>query len=339
MSKASWRNQSAPTTAVAAIRPDYRLRFIDAARGNAMLFVLLSHFGYSYFLNQRDLLPTSMRLVGMVASPTFAVISGLLIGFLYRTHANDFARLQIRFADRGLFLLAVGRLAILGADVGWSRMSCLFLTDTIGVWMVLEPWLVARIRPRDRVATGLALFTLTWFMILCWRPQAGVATVVKDTLFGSLTARTYGYSFPLLPWFAVAFASSALGDRLGAYHLNGDEDAFRRLLQRTAACALGAAAVLNAVYHAAKYVSHNNVLVLAVHPLASPFQKEPPSPVYMLFYGAIGLGLVCAWLHMERNHLAPRIMNRAVAFGQTSLVVFVIQWYVYFPLLRFSRGY
>jgi len=141
-------------TAVAAIRPDYRLRFIDAARGNAMLFVLLSHFGYSYFLNQRDLLPTSMRLVGMVASPTFAVISGLLIGFLYRTHANDFARLQIRFADRGLFLLSVGHLAILGAHVGWSRMSCLFLTDTIGVWMVLEPWLVARIRPRDRVATA-----------------------------------------------------------------------------------------------------------------------------------------------------------------------------------------
>src|SRR5439155_15551744 len=102
------------------------------------------------------------------------------------------------------FLLSVGHLAILGAHVGWSRMSCLFLTDTIGVWMVLEPWLVARIRPRDRVATGLALFTLTWFMILCWRPQAGVATVVKDTLFGSLAARTYGFSFPWLPWFAVA---------------------------------------------------------------------------------------------------------------------------------------
>jgi peptidoglycan/LPS O-acetylase OafA/YrhL len=50
-----------------------------------MFFVLLSHFGFTFFPNQADPVPTAMRFAGMVASPTFMILSGLILGFLYRT--------------------------------------------------------------------------------------------------------------------------------------------------------------------------------------------------------------------------------------------------------------
>src|SRR4051812_31427354 len=93
-----------------------RLQFVDAARGSAMMFVLLSHFGYTYFADQREATPLAMRLVGMMASPTFAAINGLLIGFLYRSQGVNFGRIRVKLADRGLFLLTVGH-----ALIYWSH--------------------------------------------------------------------------------------------------------------------------------------------------------------------------------------------------------------------------
>ena len=79
-----------PVTGSAA---HHRVQFLDAARGSAMFFVLLSHFGFAFFPNQSDPLPTAMRFIGMVASPTFMVLSGLILGFLYRTSPGSFERL------------------------------------------------------------------------------------------------------------------------------------------------------------------------------------------------------------------------------------------------------
>src|SRR4051794_34291375 len=93
-----------------------RIRFIDSARGIAMLFVLLSHFGFTFFPDQSGRLPSMMRIVGMVASPTFVLINGIMIGFLRRVREpEEYERLKRLFVDRGLFLLTGGHLLLLGS--------------------------------------------------------------------------------------------------------------------------------------------------------------------------------------------------------------------------------
>jgi hypothetical protein len=314
----------------------HRLQFIDAARGSAMLFVLISHFGYTFFPTQTDTVPLTMRLVGMVASPTFAAISGLLIGFLYRTHASGFDRIRIMLADRGLFLLTIGH-----AVIYWSHPArlagSLFLTDTIGACMIVCPLLVPRIRPRLRLVVSLSAYLASWVVLGSWHPHGLVVTVLKETLFGTLDQSVYGYAFPLVPWFSLDFACSALGDRLGVHYASGDSQAMQRLLGWTMACASLAALTLKAAHLAAKYVFHAHVPWL-VTILTAPFQKQPPSLVYFLFYGSIGLGLVSMWLLLERRGWAPRARARAVALGQASLFVLVMQWYLYFPILAAVRG-
>src|SRR5690349_11865272 len=88
--------------------PSTRLRFLDAARGTAMLFVLLSHFGAVFFRSSaRSLWAVAFTRVGMIASPAFILISGVLLGVLYKASGPRFRSFRIKAIDRGLLLLLV----------------------------------------------------------------------------------------------------------------------------------------------------------------------------------------------------------------------------------------
>src|SRR5258705_10577989 len=73
------------STPTASNRPygSSRVASIDAARGSAMLFVCLAHFTNSYFfLNGRGDIGSNLVALGMLASPTFGIVSGLVAGCL-----------------------------------------------------------------------------------------------------------------------------------------------------------------------------------------------------------------------------------------------------------------
>ena len=90
-------------------KPSDRLQAIDAARGVAMLFVLLSHFASVQFAMAADApLQQSLWRVSMVASPTFVLISGMMMGFLYETRRSSFGPVRDKLVDRALFLLTIG---------------------------------------------------------------------------------------------------------------------------------------------------------------------------------------------------------------------------------------
>src|SRR5215470_4219107 len=117
--------------------PSQRWRAIDAARGLAMVAAFVSHFAETYFhrLHLRALTDTLWH-VGMLASPTFLIISGCMLGLLYETHERDFARVRMRYLDRGLFLLTGGRLLIAIAHVPHTGLAKIvdlgFVPDAIG---------------------------------------------------------------------------------------------------------------------------------------------------------------------------------------------------------------
>ena len=71
-----------------------------------MLFVCLSHFDYVYLRGtpSHELQFTIVQRMAMLASPTFIIISGLLLGFLYRTRPEGMPALKAKFIDPGLFL-------------------------------------------------------------------------------------------------------------------------------------------------------------------------------------------------------------------------------------------
>lgn len=294
-----------------------------------MMFVLLSHFSFTYFSRQQDATPTTLRLIGMVASPTFVLINGILIGFLCRTRTSQLIRLRTMYIDRGLLLLTVGHLLLVGSHIAYTERF-FSITDTVGVCMLLGPWIATRLSVRARLALGASAFAMSWIAVEWWHPTSIAAETIKEAVFGTLTTSTvYVYAFPVLPWLSLDIVGSVLGSRLGDLHLEDDTEAEQRLLTRTSILSLTSAAVISAVFHLAKYAFHSNPLVLAFHPIASPFGKQPPSLVYLLFYGGIGVGLLSASLHLVRRAHHTPLLSLATALGRTSFVVFMLQFYVY----------
>src|SRR5262249_44896151 len=70
-----------------------------------------------------------------------------------------------------------------------------------------------------------------------------------------------------------------------------------------------------------------------VHILTSRL-KFPPAPVYLLFYGGLGLGILSLWLVAEHDSRFARVSSFAAMLGQNSLVMFVSQAAVYYTLVH-----
>jgi hypothetical protein len=315
-----------------------RLRFVDAARGSAMLFILVSHFGITFFENH-DFRGVLLEKIGLVASPTFMVISGTLVGFLHHTRPDHFHRLRMKLTDRGLFLLTVGRLLmVIGC---WPLMRTgryVLITDAIGLSMIVTPWLVTRISASMRLAVSASLFTISWMAIGFWHPASIAGRITLETLFGSVKPSFYAFTFPLVPWFCIDLAGSSLGDWLGMLFLAGDEAGMTRLLAvlGTGGVAIGAAA--KGGYIALERLSRalgltDDRLIRALRTLTSPHLKWPPSPAYVVFNGGLALCLLSLWLLAERRGWMARTMDYAVAVGRSTLFMFIAQFYVYYTVV------
>jgi hypothetical protein len=313
-----------------------RFQFLDVARGSAMFFVLLSHFAFTYF-PERDASRSLLTLIGMVASPTFIIINGLMVGLLYRLRPDDFARIRILFTDRGLFLLTIGHLLLLVSHVSYA-VRFISITDAVGVCMLTVPWLVTVLRGRDLLRLGSAMFCLSMLVSVFWEPTGHSATIVKEALFGGYEgSHLFGYSFAILPWLSFNIVAAALGDRLGRHYLRGGNTAMERLLLKTAASGVALAAILNGACHALIHFGYAAGLHRwRVH---SPFQKWPPSPIYLLFYGGIGLLLIVGCLRAVEDPRGRSVVSALATLGQTSFVLFVVQYAVYFEILPRVRGY
>src|SRR5579884_3608187 len=95
-----------------------RIGSFDVARGAAMLFVCLSHCAMSYFDFWRPSRPHAplealgqiATTVSFVATPTFLLLSGIVIGYLWRINPTSLSGLKRKLFDRGVFLLIVGHL-------------------------------------------------------------------------------------------------------------------------------------------------------------------------------------------------------------------------------------
>ena len=319
-----------------------RIAAIDAARGAAMLFVCLAHFADSYqFTSGADTSGGYLVILGMIASPTFVMVSGLVAGFLAVTRAGTFTALRYKLFDRGLFLLVVGHtiLAASGLAIGHGFLISFkvgYITDAIGFAVMVGPWLVARLGPRSRFAFAFGAFVASWMGVFLWTPSHGIAAVAKHYLIGVPNSVDWSSGdFPMIPWLAVYLAGSVLGSRLGRFYRDNALSDGNLFLAKVGASVffIGAAGKL-----ALALIRHWMPVLLtsyrALGPLLSSYQKFPPGPVYIAFFGGAGLILVAVILEAGRREFAPLLLNELRQIGLASLFVYMAQFYVYVVVIR-----
>ena len=312
-----------------------RFEGIDAARGTAMLFVCLSHFGLEYFRLMGD--PPARVLcytVGRIASPTFMLISGITVAMLYERRRGDFGRLRLTLFDRGLFLLTVGHALIMLSTI--PRQGSLssaaqlgFITDAIGVALLMGPMLVQRIGPAARIMLAGGMYALGVTLTLGWAPDAGALRVLRFLLVGTFP-EAGANNFPVLPWVATYLAGTVLGQLAVSAELRRAGGAERALAWAGVICL--------SVVIGAKFISWyllpsgTGVVTVAgaTFDFFSPWQKLPASPLYLASFGGCGLWLIAGVLWMARRGYAPKCVRALAILGRASLFAFILQFYVYY---------
>jgi uncharacterized membrane protein len=324
-----------------------RVASIDAARGSAMMFVCLAHFTNSYFfLNGQERIGDKLVTIGMLASPTFVTISGLVAGFLAVTRRGSFPDLRRKLADRGLFLLLVGHLVLavsgFGTDKGFVHAYRVeYITDAIGFAVLFGPWLVATLAARSRLLLAAAIFAFDWCAILLWAPSHGVPALAKQYLVGAVDRGGWQDTtggFALIPWFAVYVVGTVIGERVGAYYASKRPRAAHLFLARagitSVMCALGVKIGSHFLTRTAPLFAQAHATLLH---FLSIYQKFPPGPVYLCFFGGAGMLLVAAVLEAGHIGIAPWLVNELRQLGQASFFVYVVQFYVYGVVLHALR--
>jgi uncharacterized membrane protein len=316
-----------------------RVAALDAARGAAMLLVCLSHFTTAYlvFHNTLDVRSTFSPIdIGYVASPTFILISGFVIGYLVSIRPDKLDHYHRRLLDRGLVLLTVGHVWLgltevlrAGSVLGGLRMG--FITDVIGVCLLIMVPLSRHLSPRHRFALGLGVMAASFAWAISWHPTGPVARAILETLFGSERNPVRGYTFPILPWLGLYLACSALGAGSA------------RLLQANRVRTLGARFVAVGVTATATValirLLHHQLLAAGrdfpwwLELATSPWSKIPPSPGYMLFFGGLGAVMIGLLLLLPPAAAGFPAVRALRLLGRNSLFVYLFQNLVFFVLV------
>lgn len=335
---------TALNAAQAAPKPRYgssRVASIDSARGAAMLFVCLAHFANAYhFRSGADASGIYLVIIGMIASPTFVTVSGMVAGFLSVTRSSSFRSLQQKLVDRGLFLLIVGHtiLAASGIFAGRSLAHAFkigYITDVVGFAVVFGPWLVTALKPAARLLFAAVVFGVSWLAVFLWEPSGSVAVALKHYFVGSVTLgdSTRG-DFTMLPWFAVYLVGTVIGEYVATYYAEKRDRTGHWMLARLGATCVAVGLASKVALHIVKVDAPT---LERIHPALlfslSSYQKFPPGPVYLLCFGGVGLLLVAGILEMGRRGLQPFLMNQLRQIGMASLFIYVLQFYLYAVVL------
>lgn len=318
-----------------------RILALDSARGTAMLLVCISHFTEVYSRNSGAPL-YGVYYLTMMAAPTFMIISGILLGFFYTSKKSSFELIKRDYINRGIFILVIVRLFICSAFILRSHglfesTKYVFITDVIGVNIIFGPALINKVQPIFRIALGLICMILSWIVTILWEPNNNYFEFLKEIVFGDLE-NTYFHSlhyvFPLLPWFGLYFIGSYFGERLGYSVLTREKLIAIKYFIKIGLYSATIAVLVKLVFSLFKsYSLWPASKSLTLWALTSPLQKSPPSIIYFLFYGGLGLFFIGCLLYLEQKKWLVFYLETTAIVGRASLFVFVIQYYFYYTIL------
>lgn len=301
-----------------------------------MLLVCLSHFAEVYTLSSGVSLYWIYNFT-MIAAPTFVIISGILLGFFYVSKKDSFNLIKRNFINRGIFILFFGKLIIclaftLRAHSFSESLKYIHITDVVGINIIFGPILISLIQPIYRITLGIGSIIFTWIIIAFWMPSNQYLEIIKEAVFGSFEYKYFHTVFPVLPWFGLYFISSYFGEKLGS---SVEKEKLKIIyFMKVGLCSITVAASIKLIFWLLKYyTSWPEFKSFTIWALTSPLQKWPPSIVYFLFYGGIGLLFIGFFLYIEQKKWLENYLNITAIIGRSSLFVFIVQYYFYYMIL------
>ena len=297
-----------------------RSQAVDAARGFAMLLVCVSHFGF-YFSAAGDSRDSHLvGILGLPASPTFILLSGLILGLLHRQSPGSFAALRLKLIDRGFFLLGPAHLLIAAAHLAaFRRIHFIFITDAVGVCLLIGPSLVMMASDKVRVALGAGILIISWCLHLIWLPAVSGHSVLRAIFLGEPPLTGGWLTFPILPWLGAYVLATPLGTLLADWMKSPSGPTVR----------LGTLAI---VFFALGVLIHGfgHLQGETAREFLSAAQKYPPGPAYLLTAGGIGLGVLALFSWCEQREYLTGTIKILARMGRASLVAFIAQYFVYY---------
>jgi Heparan-alpha-glucosaminide N-acetyltransferase, catalytic len=298
-----------------------------------MLLACLSHV-LPHFETQLGL-----QHITRIATPTFLLVSGFVIGHLLRTDTRGGIRVTV--LDRGLFLVLVVHL-LFGVwtvtEDGVLRwfFGSAFITDTIGFGLLVA--VLLRAAPAA-VLTALAVVMClgSWWVANTlsadheWTQRVGA--ILFDQRTGDIRTNA-----PVIPYVGVFLMGMALSLHLKPLLLaRADREVARRLFYFGAAAILAVVLGILAWHFGKEYLPdlmREPDVARFVRASLDPRSKHPPGPGYLLFYGGMSLLMLALfWRGQPRGLLDPIIRVTAV-IGKASLMCFVLQDWLLIVLPR-----
>ena len=318
-----------------------REQFIDATRGLAMLGVMTAHFGWIFSdLHPEFQLGHILTKYLDVSAPTFMVISGALLGYIYEKRERRLGDFALKLMDRGLFLLTVGHLVISAAYIAYASerygaMTFAQITDAIGLAILVGPLLVTRTSALTRVVVGISLFLMSWIATAGWLPESSTGQWIKDTLFGAELGRQsrWSYNFPVIPWMSVYIIATALGQYMAKLRRETNHSALLYRMLGIGGLLLFAATSVKALWIAASYSGFAATLTdsrqALLYALTEFHQKRPPGLGFFLYTTSVSLMLLSLMFFFESRRVFRKPMSLLTAMGRNSLFLFLLQEHVY----------
>ncbi len=325
-----------------------RIKEIDAARGLAMLAACLSHSAV-YVTGQWDsALGIGLFTIGMLATPTFLLLSGITCGYLGTIERESIGRFRWRLIDRGLFLLLVGHLLLGLVHATWSGVPALtdsfYITDAVAVGLLIAAFVVGRASSWSLARMGILLFAFSCVVgnIAASSTEIGRGTI--RLLFGVYDASESdeGWVVPLIPYLGVFLIG-----------LSGGIEYARQLQRRTSTDVIsrfcirvGLVAMITAVALKGAWLFFEPFVDSQwydfLHRFTGLRSKIPPGLAYILAYGGAGFAMVGVVGKLAATRWVGPVISVFALVGRTSLFVFFVQYLLYFfpsRVLHVGVGY
>lgn len=318
------------------IRVKQRIAAVDAARGCAMLLVCLGHIKHHFVESAPDLY-AALLMTTRIATPTFLLLSGFVIGHLLRGNSRGDVRWSL--VDRGLFLILIVHF-LMGLNelthLSFSEwiFAKVMITDVIGVALCVAV-VIRGASTAALIAAGAALYLLSWIIAMTLEVQAERLQTIGSVLFHLNSAPNRLIDVALLPYLGVFLLGMGLSNYCREALLNGDSNRLARRLGTIGFVGIGLALAGILAWHVGKDAlpdawrdPHVTQLLRAT---LHPASKAPPSPAYLLFYAGCGLVMTAMFFHGRPRWLSI-LAGKTAVIGKASLLCFIVQDWLLFLL-------
>jgi len=307
-----------------------------------MLAACLAHSSELLAGQSNSPLGAALVTMGLLATPTFLLLSGVVCGYLSTTDSGGLSwAYRWRLIDRGLFLLLVGHL-LLGLILGtWYGVLAalghsLYITDAIGIGQIVAAFALQRVSKKNLFIGGVAIFVIaTAVTVSIGVPHSHNTRYLMRLFLGlkEVDENDGGYMVPIIPYLGIFIVGLACGLEYGARRVHGiTMQQIATVCIRAGLAFVGIALILKV---AAVIVRPH--LSLSLYPMLSILtnvrQKLPPGIDYVLMFGGTGVfitGIIC---HLSKYEYGRQLVGTLAVLGRASLVIFLIQfWLYYFPV-------